>query len=487
MPDPVERLDELENVLDLASREAARYVAGLTSDHVQPPGSEEAVVALGGELPEEGEGALTPLAELAQLAHETATRSSGPRCFHYVLGGTTPAALGADWLTSALDQNVGAWPASPLGSQLEVVALDWLRQLFELPPEFDGVLTTGGTMANFVCLTAARDWCAAQQGVSVAEQGLAELPQIPVLSSGYIHASALKSLSLLGVGRGNVRTLAADGTGRLDLDALESELAALDGRPAIVVANAGEVNSGDFDPIDEMVSLAERHGAWVHVDGAFGLFSRLSPRSAHLAAGAERARSVSSDGHKWLNVPHDCGFAFVRKADWSLDSYAEHAAYLPSADDPRPSFGFRAPEGSRRARAFAVWTTLRAYGREGYRAMVERHLLLAQHLAARIDDEPELERLADVPLNIVCFRWRPSGADDAELDELNRRLGEELLRDGRVFAGTTLYDGKVAFRPALVNWRTRERDVDLLVEVLLELGAAMRPANARPSAPREAP
>ena len=236
-----------------------------------------------------------------------------------------------------------------------------------------------------------------------------------------------------------------------------------------MIANAGEVNAGDFDPIDAMADLAERHGAWLHVDGAFGLFARVSPRSAHLAAGAERAQSVSSDGHKWLNVPHDCGFSFLREPERLSGTFGEGAAYLPSVDSEETNFGYLGPEGSRRARAFAVWATLRAYGRQGYRAMVERHLDLAQHLGERVDQEDDFERLAEVQLNIVCFRWHPAGAGEDELDDLNRKLGERLLADGRVFAGTTVYDGMVAFRPAIVNWRTREEDVDALMDVLVEL------------------
>ncbi len=469
MSDPLERREELADALELVAREAREYLAGLDRDPVQPQGSEDILDALPAAFPETGDGALEPLRELARLGAETATRSSGPRFFHFVIGGTTPAALAADWLASALDQNAGAWVASPLGTRLEVVAVDWLRQLFELPSDFKGVLVTGGTMANFVCLAAARDWCADRLGASVADQGLASVPQIPVLTSGYVHASAMKSLALLGIGKANVRKLTRDAAGRLDLDRLGEELENLDGDPAIVIANAGEVNAGDFDPIEPMAELAERHGVWLHVDGAFGLFARLSPRTAPLTAGAERASSVSSDGHKWLNVPHDCGFAFVRERDWIRDSYAEDADYLPPRDDPRPSFGYSAPEGSRRARALSVWATLRAYGRHGYREMVERHLDLAQHLAHCIDREPHFERLAEVPLNIVCFRWRPPGADEEQLDGLNRALGAALIKDGRVFAGTTLFEGKVAFRPAIVNWQTQAGDVDLLVDVLSEL------------------
>jgi glutamate/tyrosine decarboxylase-like PLP-dependent enzyme len=221
-----------------------------------------------------------------------------------------------------------------------------------------------------------------------------------------------------------------------------------------------------------MAELAAQHGAWLHVDGAFGLFARLTPEASELAAGVERADSVIADGHKWLNVPYDCGFAFVRDPARLPRTFNVGAPYLPSPDDPRPNPGFLSPENSRRARALVVWATLRAYGRNGHREMVERHLELARHLAERVDESPVLERLADVKLNIVCFRANPKGVDEGEVDELNRELGEELLRDGRVFAGTTTYEGRVAFRPAIVNWSTRESDVEALVEVLEELLAA---------------
>jgi glutamate/tyrosine decarboxylase-like PLP-dependent enzyme len=467
--DPLELRDELEEALSRAAAGATAYVTGLGEDPVLAPGAEDVARSLDGKLPEDGDGALAPLAELLELAGPGATRSSGPRYFHFVVGGTTPAALAADWVTSALDQSAYSWAASPLGSAMERLTIEWLRQMFELPREFGGVLTTGATMANFTALTAARNWWAECQGVDVDENGLSSLPAAVVLSSGYVHPSAVQALGMLGFGRSNVRRLAGDGAGRLDLEALERALGKLGGAPAILIANAGEVNAGDFDPIAPMADLAERHGAWLHVDGAFGLFARLAPGARELTEGIERADSVISDGHKWLNVPYDCGFAFVRDPGRLAKAFAVGAPYLPSPDDPRPNPGFLSPENSRRARAFVVWATLRAYGRAGYREMVERHLRLARHLASRVDDAPELERLAEVPLNIVCFRVHPPDTPEDELDELNRRLGEALLRDGRVFAGTTTYDGKVAFRPAIVNWQTTEPDVDLLIDVLLEL------------------
>jgi glutamate/tyrosine decarboxylase-like PLP-dependent enzyme len=468
MSDPLNAGDEVEEALELAANEAASYLKDIADSHVLKPGSEELVRSWREPLPEEGNGTLPAVEELASRGRATATRSSGPRFFHFVMGGGTPAALAADWLTSVYDQSAYSWAASAFASGLEQIAVDWLRQLFELPESFGGVLVTGATMANFVGLTAARSWWADRLGFDVDEQGLADLPAPIILSSGYIHPSALQAIGMLGLGRANIQRLTQDRVGRLDVEALRERLDALE-EPAIVIANAGEVNAGDFDPLLEMVELVDAHDAWLHVDGAFGLFARLAPATRHLVEGLERVDSIAADGHKWLNVPYDCGFTLVREPLRLARALNVGAAYLPSPDDPHPNMGFTAPENSRRARAFAVWATLHAYGRSGYREMVERHLALARHLAQRVDATPELERLADVPLNIVCFRARPNGVPEEQLDDLNRELGTELLRDGRVFAGTTVYDGKVAFRPAIVNWRTEERDVDLLVDVLLEL------------------
>ena len=218
---------------------------------------------------------------------------------------------------------------------------------------------------------------------------------------------------MLGVGRGRVHKLARDEVGRVDLVAMETVLRDLDGAPAIVIGSAGEVNAGDFDPLNDMADLAERYGAWFHVDGAFGLFAALSPRTKHLVEGVERADSVIADGHKWLNVPYENGFAFVRDQALLPAVFGTGAPYLPDIDEPQPNWGYRGPEMSRRARAFPVWATLRAYGREGHRAIVEHDMELARHLADVVDAAPDLERLADVQLNIVCFRFRPEGSKEA--------------------------------------------------------------------------
>ena len=473
MSDPLEQSSDDLAALERVAGEAEAYLASLPTAPVRLARSDEAADTFGGTLPEEGLGTLPALDRLIDGGLDAHVRSSGPRFFHWVMGGATPAALGADWLASLLDQNAGGWDASPLASRLEYLSLRWLSELFGLPPDWDGVLVTGGQMANFTGLAAARQWWGERHGVDVSVEGLAGLPQAPVLTSGFVHVTGRKALAMLGLGRGRL-TICADDVGAMDLAALDRELRALDGAPAIVIGNAGEVNTGLFDPLEGIADLCDEHGAWLHVDGAFGLFARVSPRTAQLAAGVERAQSVISDGHKWLNVPFDCGFAFVREPDLLGRAFAAGAAYLPEASDDRPIFAFRSPELSRRARSLAVWATLAAYGRSGYRAIVERCLDNAARLAAQVEASEDFQLLAPVPLNVVCFRYRPAGVEEAELDGLNQRVGEAVLTDGRIYAGTTTWAGKIAFRPAFVNWRTTGSDVDLILETLRDLGSRLR-------------
>jgi glutamate/tyrosine decarboxylase-like PLP-dependent enzyme len=469
--DPRTATDDTLEALDLVAAEARSYLESLPDAPVRSETATDTALGFGGPLPEEGDGAVAALTELLRDGLDAHVRSGGPRFFHWVIGGSTPAALAADWVASLLDQNAGGWDASPLASRLEAVSLGWLRDLFGLPADWGGVLTTGATMANFAGLAAARQWWGEQHGVDVAEEGLTG--RIPVLTSGFVHVTAVKALSMLGIGRHSLRRFELDPTGRLDADRLEGALRELRGAPAIVIGNAGEVNAGHFDPLEQLADLADRYGAWLHVDGAFGLFARASPRVAGLVAGVERADSVVSDGHKWLNVPYDCGFAFVRDPRYLTASFAAGADYLPEARDEQPIFGFLGPELSRRARSLSVWATLKAYGRSGVREVVERCLDHAAHVAGLVEAADDLELLAPAPLNVVCFRYRPPDVPEDQLDELNRRIGEAVLTDGRVYVGTTVWADKVAFRPAFVNWRTTRPDAELLVETVRDLGARL--------------
>jgi glutamate/tyrosine decarboxylase-like PLP-dependent enzyme len=471
--DPLEQPADSLAALERVAAEAESYLASLATAPVRLARSDEAAEAFDGPLPDEGLGTQAALDQLIEGGLDAHVRSSGPRFFHWVMGGATPAALGADWWTSLLDQNAGGWDASPLAARLELLSLRWLRELFGLPADWDGVLVTGGQMANFTALAAARQWWGERRGVDVSIDGLAGLPQAPVLTSGFVHVTGQKALAMLGLGRSRL-TICADAVGAMDLAALQRELRSLDGDPAIVIGNAGEVNTGLFDPLEEIADLCDEYGAWLHVDGAFGLFARVSPRTAELAAGVERAHSVISDGHKWLNVPFDCGFAFVRDRELLGRTFAAGAAYLPEASDDRPIFAFRAPELSRRARSLAVWATLAAYGRSGYRAIVERCLDNAARLAAQVEESDDFELLAPVPLNVVCFRYRPPGIPESELDDLSDRIADAVLTDGRIYVGITRWAGKVAFRPAFVNWRTTGADVDLILETLRDLGSRLQ-------------
>jgi glutamate/tyrosine decarboxylase-like PLP-dependent enzyme len=472
MADPLVDRAAAADALAQVCAAAGPYLDSLAERPVVDNGAAGLLRELGGPLPEKGDGTAAAVRRLLEIGTAAGTASSGPRFFHFVTGGATPAALAADWTASLLDQNGFARVSSAFSHETETVALDWLRSLVGLPPGWGGALVASATFANFTALGCATQWWGERLGADTVRDGLAGLPRMPVLSGGYVHASARKALQMLGHGRDAVEVFARDEIGRVDLAAMRRRLAVLDGAPAVLIANAGEVNAGDFDPIAELAALAREQGAWLHVDGAFGLFAALSPRTARLVEGIEGADSIAADGHKWLNVPYESGFALIREPARLGTAFGmPGAAYFPGPTDPAGGYGMWGPESSRRARSLPIWATLAAYGRDGYRAMIERHLDLAQHLGRRVREAPDLELLADVTLCIVCFRVAPPGVPEKDLDELNRRVGAALLADGRVYAGTTVYGGRVALRPAIVNWRTTEADVDLFVDVVRELAA----------------
>ena len=428
---------------------------------------------LDGSLPEVGTSPKVAITEWMQRAEPGIVSTNGPRYFGFVTGGALPAALAGDVITSTIDQNGGIWSMSPAAAQTELVVIRWLKELFELPGDWHGVMTSGATMSNVVGLAAARQWASERLGFNAAEDGLGGNPTIPVVSSEAIHASARKALGNLGLGRRSVRTVPAP-DGQVDISALKRELSTIDG-PVIVVGNAGEVNTGQFDDLTAIAELCRSHpgGAWLHVDAAFGLFAAASSDYRHLLSGIEHADSVCADAHKWLNVPYDSGFAFVRDETALRAAFATTgAAYLAGsggwdADD-------FTPEMSRRFRALPAWCALRSLGREGYREMIDRCIANAVKLARWIDEQPWLElmnaeRMRESPFMIVCARFTDASWDGEEHDLRNHEMLATLQADGRVYASTTVWDDKAAMRFAFDNWMTTESDVDVIFQVLRDV------------------
>ncbi len=455
--------------LERAWKLASAYVAGLPERPVaQPVTPEEMQAALDEPLAESGCDPAAAVEEWFDRAERGIVASSGPRFFGYVIGGTTPAALAGDWLAATIDQDAGLWDATPASVHTELVVLRWLKELFDLPRAWTGTMATSATHANLIGLAAARQWTGQQRGFDPADDGLGGQPAIPVISSTEIHMSARKSLSTLGLGRSSLTTVPAT-DGSVDLDALQAALDATDGA-CIVIANAGEVNTGAFDPLDAVADLCDAHpgGVWLHVDGAFGLFARLLADKAANLDGIERANSVAVDAHKWLNVPYDSGFAFVSDEAALTNAFRSSAAYIPEGDYPDP--GAQVPEMSRRFRGLPAWCALKAYGREGYAALVQRCVDNAALLGRWIEASDDFELLAPVNLNIVCFRYAPSGVSDGKLDDLNRRLITAVQHDGRAFVTPTTWGGKGAIRAAFDNWATSDADVEILWAALNEVG-----------------
>ncbi len=469
--------------LDATHKIATTYLRELTGRPVSRAATAvEMAAALDEPLPETGCEPGEAIAEWYARAEPGIVASGGPRFFGFVNGGSTPAALAGDWLASALDQNLVAWASSPAGAQTELTALRWLKELFGLPAAWEGALTSGATMANLVGLVAGRQWVGERMGFDPARDGLGGQTPIPVVASALVHASVRKVLATLGLGRNACHEVAVR-DGVMDVDALRQTLNRIGG-PAIVVAGAGEVNTGAMDPLDAIADAVGAHepGAWLHVDGAFGLFAALSPRSADLVAGIERADSVATDGHKWLNVPYDCGAAFVRDGEALRASFAAGAAYLAPAAGEGWAPSSHGPEMSRRMRALAVWCALRAAGRTGYQALVERCLDNAAAFATWVEAADGFELLAPAPLIIVCFRLAPAGMDEASIDQLNRNLVSALQADGRVFVSGTVWEGKAAVRAAFDNWATGLEDVAILQEAVAEIGVRLV-GRSSPSCP----
>ncbi|MEU4688682.1 pyridoxal-dependent decarboxylase [Actinoplanes sp. NPDC023714] len=430
---------DIDEVLAAAARIATEWLTSLDSRPIAPAASlAEMRERLGGDLPE---GPLPPLQVVEQLAEAAGPgllASPSGRFFGFVIGGGVPAAVAADWLTAAWDQNAGLYAAGPAASVVEEVAGGWLRDLLGLAAGSSFAFVTGCQAAHVTCLAAARHEVLRRAGWNVEEDGLAGAPRVRVVAGANRHVTVDRALRLLGFGTASVTT---------DLAAL------VPGEPAIVCAQAGDVNTGAFDDLAAIAGRCAEAGAWMHVDGAFGLWTRAAPALRHLAAGAERADSWAFDAHKWLNVPYDSGIAFCRHPEAHRAAIGVTASYLVQggAGAPRDQLDWT-PEFSRRARGFAVYAALRSLGRSGVADLVERCCAHARRFAEGVAALPGCEVLDEVVLNQVLFRF----ADDAATDRVLRAV----VDGGEAWMSGTTVHGRRAIRLSVINWRTTEHDVD---------------------------
>lgn len=418
---------------------------------------------LGGPLPKSGDRA-SEVVERLRRSDGGVVGIAGPRYFGFVIGGSLPAALAADWLTSAWDQNAGAYAAGPSASVAEEVAGEWLIDLLGLPAGSGFGLTTGCQMAHVTCLAAARHAVLARAGWDVESKGLTGSPPIRIIASDEAHATVPAALQYLGLGHDTATRVPADGQGRLRLDGLAQVLAeeGHGARPTILILQAGNVNTGSFDPLAEAIELVRRSAtnSWVHVDGAFGLWAAASTSRRHLVAGHAGADSWATDGHKWLNVPYDCGYAFVADAATHQAALSPpHAAYIEYGTAERDEFLW-VMEYSRRARGFATWAALRSLGRQGVEELVDRCCDHAALFSELLSAQSGVEVLNEVVLNQVLVRF---GDDDA----LTRDVVKRVQQDGTCWLGGSTWRGGAVLRISVSSWATTRRDVELSAEAIL--------------------
>jgi glutamate/tyrosine decarboxylase-like PLP-dependent enzyme len=463
-------MDDVRRLLEQTASIAADYVESLGDRCVFPAVTPEQLrAALGGPLPEQPIDAQQVVAELAAAAESGVVGMGSGRYFGFVIGGALPAALAADWLTSAWDQNAGLYVAGPSASVVEQVTREWIVDLLGLPEDASIGFVTGTQMAHVTGLAAARFHVLDQVGWDVGRDGLQGAPRIRILAGAKRHVTLDRALRLLGLGAPEV--VEADEQGRMQVDALAETIAGADG-PTIVCAQAGEVNTGAFDPLDEIADLSEEAGAWLHIDGAFGIWAAVSPELRHLVSGIERADSWTTDAHKWLNVPYDSGIVLCAHPESHRRAMTVQAEYLIQDEGQRRVRDQVdwVPEFSRRARGFAVYAALRSLGRAGVVELVERCCAQARRFAVQIAELPGVEVINEVVLNQVLFRLEDDDQTDAALAAVQRA--------GEVWLSGTTWDGRKAIRVSVSNWQTGDDETDLVVE------AFRRAVQAPLAAPR---
>lgn len=440
-------------VLRNALTHAEKYISQLPTRPVRAQASREELVALlGGALMEQGEEPERTIDVLARAGEQGTMASAGPRYFGFVIGGSLPVTVASDWLTTTWDQNSGLYATSPIASVVEDIAAEWLLDLFALPRTASVGFVTGCQMANFTGLAAGRNHVLQQTGWNVEEDGLTGAPPINIVVSDEAHVTIFAGLRMLGLGSRNVKRIAADEQGRMRAELLQELLPTLSG-PTIICAQAGNVNTGSFDPIAQIAELARAFGAWLHVDGAFGLWAAASSGLQELLKGIELADSWATDGHKWLNLPYDSGISICAHPDAHRAAMGSSAAYLINADAARDPYLYT-PEFSRRARGVNVYAALRSLGRNGVRELVERCCAHAGLFAELLARDPRVKILNDVVLNQVLVRF----GDD---DELTRAVISRVQEEGTCWLSGTTWHDMAAMRISVSNWSTTMDDVDM--------------------------
>jgi glutamate/tyrosine decarboxylase-like PLP-dependent enzyme len=448
----------MDALLRDAADRAIQYLTALPSRSVAPaPEAVAALTALDVRLPEQPTDPASVLQLLDETASPATTAMAGPRFFGFVVGGSLPAALAANWLAGAWDQKSAFRSVAPATARLEEVSLRWLVDLFGLPAGTAAGFTTGATVANFTALAAARHAVLARAGWNVEADGLFGAPPVTVVVGDEVHSSLVKALGMVGLGRNRVVRVPADGQGRMRAE----EMPLVSG-PAIVCAQAGNVNTGAVDPLAEICARAEDSGAWVHVDGAFGLWAAAVPSLQHLTAGVENADSWATDAHKWLNVPYDSGLAFVRAPEALRAAMSVSADYLPPAGGQRNPSDYT-PEMSRRGRGVEVWAALMSLGRSGLVDLIERNCRLARRFATELS-AAGFEIVNDVVLNQVLVSF-----GDADVTD---RIVAAVQADGTCWCGGTVWHGRPAVRISVSSWATTDDDVTRSVDAITKAAQA---------------
>jgi glutamate/tyrosine decarboxylase-like PLP-dependent enzyme len=458
----------LNQVVDLTTSYYDRRDSSPVFPRVTPEQLRRAFGA-GTPLPEHGQESEKVITELARTAELGLVSQTGPRYFGFVIGGSLPVATAADWLTSAWDQNSGLYATSPAASVVEEVAAAWLLELLGLPRNASVGFVTGCGMANFTGLAAARHYVLRQAGWDVELDGLNGSPKINVILGDEAHVTIHTALRMLGLGTRSVKHVPTDQQGRMIASELVKVLKSCTG-PSIVCAQAGNVNTGAFDPLTEISHATRDAGAWLHIDGAFGLWAAVSDQLKHLVTGADGADSWATDGHKWLNVPYDCGLILCAHPEAHRAAMTVTAAYLVQSDKERDPFEWT-PEFSRRARGFTVYAALKHLGRSGVRDMIERSCARARQMADLLRQHPGVEILNDVVLNQVLVRFNNS-------DDFTRNVIQAVQQDGTCWLGGTTWHNMVAMRISVSNWSTTESDIELSAQAILRAVSTATPVAA---------